>query len=115
VSATPRGTPRSELDLPHVLALARTADYFSLLGVPRCASGADIRDAATRLLSALELRRLTTPPGTGSSDLQEARQVVLDARDVLADDAMRAAYLNGIEDVARSPSPSQDVASSTLP
>jgi hypothetical protein len=40
-----------------------------------------------------------------SGDLQEVRQVVLDAREVLADEGLRVAYLNGIEDVADSTAP----------
>lgn len=92
-------------DLAELVTLARTADYFSLLGVQRSASSSEIREAAARLLAEVDAQLLTgagTPP---PGDLREARQVLLDARDMLGDDGLRAAYLNGIEDVADSNAP----------
>jgi hypothetical protein len=54
------------------------------------------------LLADVDARRLT-PAGRDSAEIDDVRQVILDARDVLSDDALRAAYLKGIEDVAESP------------
>jgi hypothetical protein len=54
------------------------------------------------LLGDIDARRLT-PEGCDSPEIADVRQVVVDARDVLSDDELRAAYLKGIEDVAESP------------
>jgi hypothetical protein len=64
-------------------------DYFELLGVPRSCSADDARAAADALLARLE--------PTGDADASaEVRQVVLDARDVLGEDALRTAYLHAL-------------------
>jgi CheY-like chemotaxis protein len=81
---------------------ARTADYFAVLGLRRSASRGDVADASARLLGDIDARRLT-PAGYDSPEIDDVRQVVVDARDVLSDDELRAAYLKGIEDVAESP------------
>lgn len=95
--------PTAPFDLARVVSLARSADYFQVLGVSRAASATEIRDAADRLLAGLDARSLAAREDE-STELREARQVVVDARDVLAEDALRAAYLKGIEDVADSTS-----------
>lgn len=94
--------PSPRPDVVELITLARTADYFSVLGVQRSASSSEVRDAAARLLAEVDAQLLTGEGRAPSGDLRDARQVLLDARDVLADDGLRAAYLNGIEDVADS-------------
>jgi hypothetical protein len=94
--------PARPVPLSELLELARTADYFAVLGLRRSASRGDVADAAARLLGDIDARRLT-PAGRDLPEMDEVRQVVLDARDVLSDDELRAAYLKGIEDVAESP------------
>ena len=109
-AATSRALP--PVDLAALGSLVRSSDYFAILGVPRRASPREIREAAARLVSELDLIRLAPQAEQGSAELHEIRQVVLDARDVLCDSALRAAYLKGIEDVA---APSPDVADSPAP
>jgi CheY-like chemotaxis protein len=101
----PTAPPVPRRDVAELVSLARTADYFSLLGVQRSASTSEVREAAARLLAEVDAQLLTPARELSSADLQDARQVLLDARDVLADDGLRAAYLNGIEDVADSTAP----------
>jgi preprotein translocase subunit Sec63 len=99
--APERARSAGPVDLERLLTLARSSDYFSVLGLPRSASGAEVHERAAQLLFDLEAVR-PAPGGGPRSDLQEVRQVVLDAREVLADDDLRAAYLKGIGDVADS-------------
>jgi hypothetical protein len=94
--------PARSVPLSQLVELARTADYFAVLGLPRSASRGDVADASARLLGDIDARRLT-PAGRDLLEIDDVRQVVLDARDVLSDDELRAAYLRGIEDVAESP------------
>jgi CheY-like chemotaxis protein len=76
------------------LQLAREADYFALLGLPRDACRLDVRRAH------LDLARVFAPdalePRTRdrfADELAELRAALDEARDVLSDDAMRSAYL----------------------
>ncbi|MGB8933320.1 MAG: hypothetical protein WCC48_18905, partial [Anaeromyxobacteraceae bacterium] len=76
---------------------ARRADYFTILGVARGCTPHDVRDAADRLLAEFDPRRFT---GRADDDLvsrlEEIRSVLQDAREVLADDALREAYVAGL-------------------
>lgn len=81
------------------LTLAREADYFALLGVPRDAGRADVRHAYTELMRTfadewLEERTRETM----ARELKELRAALGEARDVLQDDALRSAYLAQLED-----------------
>ena len=89
------------------LELVRRADYFAILGVQRSASPDELRNAADRLLDELAPARPQGPhasrsvagPGDAAlaADLEEIRQVVSDAREILCDDALRKAYLGALE------------------
>ncbi|MCA9637145.1 MAG: hypothetical protein KC420_14055, partial [Myxococcales bacterium] len=75
-------------------AAARAGDYFALLGLPITASRAEIRRALTELGRTFADERLE--PATRSAlagELAERRAGLAEARDVLLDDGLRAAYL----------------------
>ena len=75
----------------------RRADYFAILGVGRDGSPYEVREAAERLLSEFELARFRDQREPGLRDkLEEVRRVVAEARDVLADETLRAEYLAAI-------------------
>jgi hypothetical protein len=96
--ARPRPSARdadaAPVDLAALAAAARERDYFEVLSLPRSASSAEARDAATRLLASLE--RAAGEPAHDASDLADARQGVLDARDVLGEDGRREAYRSAL-------------------
>ena len=81
------------------LRLAREADYFELLGVARDAARSEIRQAHAELsatfaddaLDDASLRRHLR-------ELRELRVALDEAHDILADDAMRSAYLAHLGD-----------------
>jgi CheY-like chemotaxis protein len=69
----------------------RRADYFTILGVRRDATRAEIGQAADRLLAEFAP---AAPDGVPpDARLADIRQVLEDARDVLLDDELRSAYL----------------------
>lgn len=76
------------------LRLAREADYFALLGVPRDASRAEVRRAYTELAATFgeDTLEANTRERFGR-ELGELRSALEEARDVLSDDAIRSAYL----------------------
>lgn len=83
-----------ELRIRERLQLAREADYFALLGLPRDASRLDVRRAHA------DLSRVFAPdvlePRTRdrhADELAELRAALDEASDVLSDDGMRSAYL----------------------
>ncbi len=81
------------------LRLAREGDYFELLGVARDAARSEIRQAHAELLStfaddALEHESL----GRHGRELRELRAAIEEALDILADDAMRSAYLAHLQE-----------------
>jgi len=84
------------------VALARSADYFTVLGVARDATATEIRDSAGHLLGELEVRRLAQE-GMDEAEFRDVRRVVLDARDVLSDADLRGAYARAVDDVAEPP------------
>ncbi|WP_106395188.1 DUF4388 domain-containing protein [Enhygromyxa salina] len=81
------------------LRLAREADYFELLGVTRDASRSEIRQAHTELSSTFEDEALEDESRRRHvRELRELRAAIEEARDILADDAMRSAYLAHLGD-----------------
>jgi hypothetical protein len=76
------------------LRLAREADYFALLGVPRDASRGEIRRAHAALRATFASHQVEAETrGTYARELEELQAALDDARDVLVDDAVRSAYL----------------------
>ncbi|MEZ4384423.1 MAG: J domain-containing protein [Nannocystaceae bacterium] len=76
------------------LALARDGDYFALLGRPADASRGELRRAHRDLQRAFADERLEPQTRAELADeLAELRAALDEARDVLLDDALRAAYL----------------------
>jgi hypothetical protein len=76
------------------LRLAREADYFELLGVGRDASRSEIRQAHTELEATFSDEALEEDSRRRHArELRELRTALEEARDILADDAMRSAYL----------------------
>jgi CheY-like chemotaxis protein len=81
------------------LTLAREADYFALLGLPRDAGRADVRHAYTELMRTFGEGWLEESTREAmQSELHELRAALGEARDVLQDDALRSAYLAQLED-----------------
>ena len=80
------------------LEQVRRADYFAILGLGRGCTAYEVREAAERLLTELVLERFEAGAPRVAADVREIRRVVEDARDVLADDAVRAEYLASLED-----------------
>jgi hypothetical protein len=99
--AAPAGVPQARLDLARLaekLDQVRRADYFTILGLSRGATPYEIRGSADRLLAELDAPRWALLDEPGLDDrIAEVRRVVAEARDVLADDELREAYLAGLE------------------
>jgi CheY-like chemotaxis protein len=96
----PASAAATAIDLARVrdkLDQARRADYFTILGVARGCTPHEVREAGDRLLTEFDPRRFA---GHGDDDLvarvEEIRRVLLDAREVLADDELREAYVEGL-------------------
>jgi len=96
----PASAAATAIDLARVrdkLDQVRRADYFIILGVSRACTPHEVREAADRLLAEFEPRRFA---GHADDDLvakvEEIRRVLLDAREVLADDELREAYVEGL-------------------
>jgi CheY-like chemotaxis protein len=97
----PRGRERDEARLATLVEAARTRDYFEVLGLPRTCTSEEARLAADALLALVD--RAAQRPDEQAEPLPEgglsdARQVLLDARDVLGDDARRDGYRTGLGD-----------------
>jgi hypothetical protein len=96
----PEAQRTQAIDLARVrdkLEQARRADYFTVLGVGRLCTPHEVREAADRLLAEFDARRYQdVKDETLPAALAEVVQVVLDARDVLADDRLRVEYLRGL-------------------
>jgi len=87
--------------LEALAAAARTRDYFEVLGLPRTCSGEEARRAAEALADevAHDFAEVAEDPSltlTLAPLIADVRQVLLDARDVLGDDASRTAYRQGL-------------------
>jgi CheY-like chemotaxis protein len=95
----PAPSPGS-IDLARIdekLDQVRRADYFVILGLGRTCTPYEIREAAERLLSELTLERFDALVADGlAAKLEEIRQVMEEARDILLDDVLRAEYLTGL-------------------
>jgi CheY-like chemotaxis protein len=96
----PASAAATAIDLARVrdkLDQVRRADYFAILGVARSCTPHDVREAADRLLADFDPRRFA---GHADDELvakvEEIRRVLLDAREVLADDELREAYVEGL-------------------
>ena len=104
VDGSGRGAaPRRPEDMPGFAELvdskhaeARNADYFQVLGVPRSATGADIRSAWERLRRQFDPHRVR-PGSPLRHQVDEIVLVVCDAYAMLSDEGRRARYLTNIE------------------
>jgi hypothetical protein len=96
----PASAAATAIDLARVrdkLDQVRRADYFTILGVARGATPHDVREAADRLLAEFEPRRYAGHKDADlTSRVEEIRRVLQDAREVLADDDLREAYVEGL-------------------
>lgn len=81
-------------------ALARTADYFTLLGLPRDADAAAVRRAHEFLKAAFDPAGLGPFGAEMSVEIEEIRETIDEARLVLEDDGRRDAYRRAIEEAA---------------
>jgi CheY-like chemotaxis protein len=92
----------TELDRERVrdrLRLARQADYFALLGVGRDATRVDIARAYEDLAETFGDDNMEEAAAKElAEEMRELRAALGQARDILADDAMRSAYLAHLED-----------------
>ena len=76
------------------LGPAREGDYFALLGLPVGASRGELRRAHHQLRQTFADERLgAAARASMAAELKELRAALDEARDVLLDDALRAAYL----------------------
>jgi len=99
-AGTPASAASAAIDLARVREKhdqVRRADYFTILGVGRLCTPHEVRDAAERLAVELDPRRFSglEEPGLAAR-LDEILRVVADAREVLADERLRAQYLAGL-------------------
>jgi CheY-like chemotaxis protein len=96
----PAAAASAAIDLARVhdkLEQVRRADYFTVLGVGRLCTPHEVRDAYERLRAEYDPRRFQGMREEGLEErLDEILRVVEDARDVLADDFLRAEYLRGL-------------------
>ena len=81
------------------LTLAREADYFAVLGLPRDATRCDVRVASADLDRTFADARLEpTTRIVLAAELIELRAALAEARDVLLSDLLRNAYLAQLEE-----------------
>ncbi len=96
----PAAAAAAAIDLARVrdkLDQVRRADYFAVLGVGRLCTPHEVREAFERLRLEFDPRRFQGVREDGlEGRLEEIQRVVADARDVLADDRLRAEYLRGL-------------------
>lgn len=94
---TPEEDSAAAIDLRRIrtaLGPARKGDYFALLGLPVGASRGELRRAHHQLRQTFADERLGARTRTSmAAELKELRAALDEARDVLLDDALRAAYL----------------------
>lgn len=80
------------------LALVDEGDYFAILGVPRSATGYEIRRAFLELRRGFEPARMLTPNLVHlTPELTKITSVLEEAYDILRDDARRDRYRRAIE------------------
>jgi CheY-like chemotaxis protein len=98
----PAAAAAEAIDLARVrekLEQARRADYFTVLGVSRLCTPHEVREAAARLTAEFDPRRYEEVREEGlEARLEEILDVIDDAREILADDGLRAEYLRGLGD-----------------
>jgi hypothetical protein len=96
----PASAAAAAIDLARVrdkLDQVRRADYFTILGVSRACTPHEVRDTADRLLAEFDPRRFAGQVDDDlNARLEEIRSVLQDAREVLADDGLREAYVAGL-------------------
>jgi hypothetical protein len=96
----PASATAAAIDLARVrekLDQVRRADYFAILGVGRHCTPHEVREAADRLATEFQPARFTAVREDGlPGRLEEIRRVLTDAREVLADDALREEYVLGL-------------------
>jgi hypothetical protein len=96
----PAAQAAAAIDLARIrdkLDQVRRADYFTVLGVGRLCTPHEIREAHERLRAEFDPRRYQGIREDGlPGRLDEIQRVLADARDVLADDRLRAEYLRGL-------------------
>jgi hypothetical protein len=95
------GHDPAELDRERVLdrlRLCREADYFDVLGLSRDATRSDVRRAFAELSRTFadECLEATTKQRM-ARELEEVRAALAEAREILADDELRGAYLAHLE------------------
>jgi hypothetical protein len=94
------GAPAAEMDLTRLaekLDQVRRADYFTILGLSRTATPYEIGASAERLLRELAPERWYGVADPGLPErLAEVRRVVSEAAEVLSDEGLRRAYLEGL-------------------
>jgi hypothetical protein len=80
------------------LQLVEDGDYFALLGVPRDATGYEVRRAFLELRRAFEPARVLTPEVVDlADDVRKITVVLEEAYDILKDAARRERYRRAIE------------------
>ncbi|HSD19198.1 MAG TPA: molecular chaperone DnaJ, partial [Anaeromyxobacter sp.] len=96
----PAAAATAAIDLARVrekLDQARRADYFTILGIGRLCTPHEAREAAERLTAEFSPARfIGLREDALPAALDEILRVVVDAREVLADDRLRAEYLGGL-------------------
>jgi len=96
------GADPEQIDVARVrdrLRLAREADYFAMLGVPRDAARLDVRRAHAELSRTFDDDNLELGVRDDlAGELTELRTLLDEARDVLTDDTLRSAYLAHLEE-----------------
>lgn len=94
---TPEEESAATIDLRRIstaLGPAREGDYFALLGLPVGASRGELRRAHHQLRQTFADERLgAAARASMAAEIKELRAALDEARDVLLDDALRAAYL----------------------
>lgn len=81
------------------LVIARQADYFEILGLPRDACRVDVTRAHAEVASTFDDENLEPRTRTEMGiELAELRAALAEARDVLMDDGLRGAYLAHLEE-----------------
>lgn len=87
------------------IQLVDEGDYFALLGVPRSATGYEVRRAYLDLRRAFEPTRVLTPGLVDlAEDLRRIASVLEEAYEILGDSARRERYRRAIAAAAPSPS-----------
>ena len=84
---------------PDRLRRSRAGDYFQVLDLPRSACRVDVRRAHADLRRSFADEQLEpTVRDSMGAEIEELRDLVDEARDVLIDEALRSAYLAHLEE-----------------